>query len=475
MRGELAGRDKAERTVYGSSPHAWGARAQRRRLSIVSRFIPHAWGARIRAGAHRRQVRFIPTCVGNSATVPPRVYARAVHPHMRGELWSFGQADDLFDGSSPHAWGTHIDFRQQFPDLRFIPTCVGNSSGSSRPSAVGPVHPHMRGELVSYVTFLAWVIGSSPHAWGTRNNLKQMKTYCRFIPTCVGNSPRAWIRSPGFRFIPTCVGNSLRRATNRPCPSVHPHMRGELSWLPESARAYCGSSPHAWGTHRRQGLAASARRFIPTCVGNSSRIPTRPPAATVHPHMRGELASSSRSYSGVIGSSPHAWGTLRRRSSLALRFRFIPTCVGNSFTSPSSKPRRTVHPHMRGELPHPVPPVACGTGSSPHAWGTRTIGMADYRHLRFIPTCVGNSDYRHYSSNSFTVHPHMRGELGLVDFNRTSVRGSSPHAWGTLRAACAIAVLARFIPTCVGNSSACGPERVTRTVHPHMRGELSPN
>ncbi len=132
---------------------------------------------------------------------------------------------------------------------RFIPTCVGNTIGTS------PAPP-------SYS-------GSSPHAWGIRRvNLMACRSR-RFIPTCVGNTFRKIPGSfLGIRFIPTCVGNT------KPCLrfffdfTVHPHMRGEYN-LPVSKNL-------------------KAARFIPTCVGN-----TRP---------RGLLPS----FGG--GSSPHAWG-----------------------------------------------------------------------------------------------------------------------------------------------------------------------
>ena len=52
-------------------------------------------------------------------------------------------------------------------------------------------------------------------------------------------------------------------------------------------------------------------RFIPTCVGNSSRQSQVLPRIPVHPHVCGELVASTMQ--GVLspGSSPRVWGTLQ--------------------------------------------------------------------------------------------------------------------------------------------------------------------
>ena len=147
-------------------------------------------------------------------------------------------------------------------------------------------------------------------------------------------------------------------------------MRGELLIIVERTETSDGSSPHAWGTLAYSMFVFEPERFIPTCVGTQRDSPT---------------PSTS--------------------------FRFIPTCVGNSprLTTPGTW--GTVHPHMRGELLSPLRMQASMSGSSPHAWGTPLISFKPLTHLRFIPTCVGNSSIRPARSPTPPVHPHMRGEL----------------------------------------------------------------
>ena len=192
------------------------------------------------------------------------------------------------------------------------------------------------------------------------------------------------------RFIPPCVGNSSEVSPPRRLRSVHPHMRGELGWPAVVAVITCGSSPHAWGTRRFRAEPSAARRFIPTCVGNSSSKRCAKATSPVHPHMRGELDRIGRGRRPESGSSPHAWGTRRERAG------FVSLV--------------TVHPHMRGELVAAAGLRGTVCGSSPHAWGTRSICRSRRTARRFIPPCVGNS------------HECARGFVGL-----------------------------RFIPTCVGN------------------------
>ena len=176
-------------------------------------------------------------------------------------------------GSSPHAWGTLRCRPRPQRQLRFIPTCVGNSSGCGLSGDTNTVHPHMRGEL-GYGPFNSfYAAGSSTHTWGTR------------APPAV--HPRRG------RFIPTYVGNSRSDPELRRRPAVHPHIRGELLPSCSSTTSLSGSSPHTWGTHGPGSLDLDGCRFIPTYVGNSSISSSPSTTATVHPHIRGELSSSA--------------------------------------------------------------------------------------------------------------------------------------------------------------------------------------
>jgi len=53
-------------------------------------------------------------------------------------------------------------------ERRFIPTCMGNSVTQCYDLVIFSVHPHVHGELEDRVQEIAFRIGSSPRAWGTR-------------------------------------------------------------------------------------------------------------------------------------------------------------------------------------------------------------------------------------------------------------------------------------------------------------------
>ena len=213
-----------------------------------------------------------------------------------------------------------------------------------------------------------------------------------------------------------------------------------------------GSSPRAWGTHKTASVVWFRIRFIPTGVGNSDYARSHSMTPAVHPHGRGELRSPERRRFTTDGSSPRAWGTQLCSHGADLRYRFIPTGVGNS-TPQAGPPRfKTVHPHGRGELIGARPKMGKTAGSSPRAWGTPLHHRLEGLPVRFIPTGVGNSDHDFIGVLLDAVHPHGRGELITNHESNLIVYGSSPRAWGTPGRTQGKDQGNRFIPTGVGNS-----------------------
>jgi len=69
---------------------------------------------------------------------------------------------------------------------------------------------------------------------------------------------------------------------------------------------------------------------------------------------------------------------------------------------------------------------------------------------------VGNAQQDILVLLSVSVHPHGRGERRAAIIGQVPLRGSSPRAWGTLLMAVAEDKDTRFIPTGVGNAWAIG-------------------
>ena len=199
----------------------------------------------------------------------------------------------------------------------------------------------------------------------------------------------------------------MSRCTRWP---VHPHGRGEHASTAPFTSARSGSSPRAWGTHELDQPGRRCDRFIPTGVGNTPAAPAPRSTPSVHPHGRGEHSPRpSPSWSGS-GSSPRAWGTLAYRAVCWSGRRFIPTGVGNTGMPSSPLRPAPVHPHGRGEHLPPRRGDCTRRGSSPRAWGTLARLRRLYDKLRFIPTGVGNTVFGSDRQLGGAVHPHGRGE-----------------------------------------------------------------
>ncbi len=154
-----------------------------------------------------------------------------------------------------------------------------------------------------------------------------------------GSSPRAWGKQGegiggqrSGRFIPTGVGKTAAPTCRAAILTVHPHGRGENSFLAEGSEESHGSSPRAWGKLPVVADAGLARRFIPTGVGKTARKRIKPVGPAVHPHGRGENNGELSARTRQDGSSPRAWGKLRRDRGRTGGRRFIPTGVGKTLS-----------------------------------------------------------------------------------------------------------------------------------------------
>jgi len=172
-------------------------------------------------------------------------------------------------------------------------------------------------------------------------------------------------------------------------------------------------------------------RFIPTCVGNIFSSDFRASKAAVHPHVCGEHSSVCAVAGTHDGSSPRVWGTYDEVCANNKNGRFIPTCVGNIALSWRALLFRPVHPHVCGEHLFTAICRQILTGSSPRVWGTFAPVMWAKPEYRFIPTCVGNMATISIPANQVSVHPHVCGEHhGQLVCNVLHC-GSSPRVWGT--------------------------------------------
>ncbi len=165
------------------------------------------------------------------------------------------------------------------------------------------------------------------------------------------------------------------------------------------------------------------------------------------------------------------WGTRSPTPRGHCRPRFIPTHVGNTVTPYLAGIMDAVHPHACGEHGRSVVPASCSSGSSPRMWGTPVPDNRGQQADRFIPTHVGNTRGPGLWCPAYAVHPHACGEHMIKPPPLSTLVGSSPRMWGTLRPAPHNPDGRRFIPTHVGNTGRLTTRITSSSVHPHACGE----
>ena len=267
------------------------------------------------------------------------------------------------------------------------------------------------------------------------------------------------------------MGNTWAQNAHGPSRAVHPHARGEYQIVVDAASIAGGSSPRPWGILSGIVLEEPKQRFIPTPVGNTKHPRPFLKGRPVHPHARGEYQAMYDQEYLCSGSSPRPWGILGAAQQTAAGNRFIPTPVGNTRIWSLKRWSLTVHPHARGEYPRQTRRASRTSGSSPRPWGIPDAGSAAQRPARFIPTPVGNTGVMPPIMVTAPVHPHARGEYSVLSPYTLGIHGSSPRPWGIRSLRQHVPVTRRFIPTPVGNTSACRASMAPVPVHPHARGE----
>ena len=168
---------------------------------------------------------------------------------MRGEHQSYYGGNQPERGSSPHARGTPKRMVSEHRNRGIIPACAGNTFDDCMHIREKRDHPRMRGEHMSDTIVFTSIMGSSPHARGTRRWRLPIRPAPGIIPACAGNT---WKTMP--------IPRSSRD---------HPRMRGEHSKPQLGLPSGLGSSPHARGTLLVEPGRGHERGIIPACAGNT--------------------------------------------------------------------------------------------------------------------------------------------------------------------------------------------------------------
>ena len=375
----------------------------------------------------------------------------SVHPHVRGDDGLPWVRSRPSFGPPPRAWGRHGAGRRAERRQRSTPTCVGMTTCPAPSATAQAVHPHLRGDDAYRVWSFAGGFGPSPRAWGRRS-----------LVTVQGVSQRS---------TPTCVGTTDAREPTASVMPVHPHVRGDDATVQTKTSTLNGPRPRAWGRARDTDDHADEERSTPTCVGTTPRGAHVAPGRPVHPHVRGDEATTAESTSERNGPPPRAWGRHDRGAQRPLRPRSTPTCVGTTSAPRSASSVRSVHPHVRGDDWWMRSMSGTISGPPPRAWGRRHHVNRRHIRLRSTPTCVGTTASLVRYSPVRAVHPHVRGDDPNSWYSARTASGPPPRAWGRRVHRHVASPVARSTPTCVGTTRRRWLRRGGGSVHPHVRGD----
>jgi len=131
--------------------------------------------------------------------------------------------------------------------------------------------------------------------------------------------------------------------------------------------------------------------------------------------------------------------------------RSTPTRVGTTICAPSIRRFLPVHPHARGDNGVILALSAMKGGPPPRAWGQHHHAGQDRRRDRSTPTRVGTTGPTPGTRAHRPVHPHARGD-------NEAPFGRGHH-------------VVRSTPTRVGTTHHAHVSGGKAAVHPHARGD----
>ncbi len=296
-------------------------------------------------------------------------------------------------GSAPRVRGTRCSAAEGWRFPRFSPACAGNTRAARCGPGRLPVQPRVCGEHLKKNAGLTCNIGSAPRVRGT--------------PWC---APENFIRD---RFSPACAGNTRGHLILVMVMAVQPRVCGEHVQRLATIQIAGGSAPRVRGTPWRDNPRGGRVRFSPACAGNTLSIMRVAISAAVQPRVCGEHAKEIHKHYLASGSAPRVRGTLNTCASGMWAGRFSPACAGNTARMSSPIPIASVQPRVCGEHARIGYKGRVGSGSAPRVRGTPGVGFTITGATRFSPACAGNTARLAIPARHWAVQPRVCGEHGL--------------------------------------------------------------
>src|SRR5699024_6353532 len=238
----------------------------------------------------------------------------------------------------------------------------------------------------------------------------------------------------------------------------------------------CGGPHHPPGRVflGRNRALATARQHGPSprARGSPNAVRSRTWWPLVHPRVRGALLAVTEPALAALGPSPRARGSPVQAPALVGEVRSIPACAGLSLIGSDLRFRRTVHPRVRGALGVFMLPVALSIGPSPRARGSLVQVRTSVPIPRSLPACAALSRASTHDRSHTPVHPPVLGALDVTSSQPAHTCGPSPRARGSHQVGHLQGQRQRSIPACAGLSQERKGHVQQQPVHPRVRGAL---
>ena len=189
---------------------------------------------------------------------------------------------------------------------------IGNTDNVPLLQIGQAVYPYVYREHCARINKLARHIGLSLCIQGTQLILKY--------------------KSRSKRFIPMCIGNTFANFLALELTSVYPYVYREHTGTPLSTYIYSGLSLCVQGTLFGLFRLQNSQRFIPMCIGNTRSSPYKLSNPPVYPYVYREHDIEPEQRERYYGLSLCVQGTLYTNNTSRIYMRFIPMCIGNTFT-----------------------------------------------------------------------------------------------------------------------------------------------
>jgi len=256
----------------------------------------------------------------------------------------------------------------------------------------------------------------------------------------------------GFGSPPRARGHGSRRALPPMPQTVHPRVRGDMASRASAICAAHGSPPRARGHGPQSRCFGHGRRFTPACAGTWRHATAAAHQVKVHPRVRGDMCSRFARVITAFGSPPRARGHERNPRRIRGFNRFTPACAGT-----------WVFALVQALRIDGSPPRARGHGQ----WCAAIEG-----ELRFTPACAGTWPTNGQVLTWVSVHPRVRGDMISSAPLSLEYIGSPPRARGHGKAAIVRMGITRFTPACAGTCAAYWRATLIAAVHPRVRGDM---